>query len=193
MMNKLFKTLTTAGFVLSLSILGYGSSAIASTPDGETPANEGVCNVLQADGITPGLYGLCVAYCEAQDLDLLADKDPPNSKILGNYNKRKQVTDPDMPCIQTPCPCWSTEQINGIVANSGVKTCTIIGNFAQIENQIETINGVAQRARIDGDRKQCRYLDRTTTPSPTSINLGNLTDEEVASCASQVINACAGL
>jgi len=43
--------------------------AMDQTPDGETPANEGVCDALQADGTTKGLYGLCVAFCEAQDAE----------------------------------------------------------------------------------------------------------------------------
>ncbi|MGI9330105.1 MAG: hypothetical protein ACR2QB_05260, partial [Gammaproteobacteria bacterium] len=51
----------------------------AQTPDGETPAIEDVCDGLI--GGTPGLYGLCVAYCEAQDLNEF-DKRPPSEKIL---------------------------------------------------------------------------------------------------------------
>ncbi len=73
---------------------------LAQTPDGETPANEGVCDVLQADGTTKGLYGLCVAFCEAQDhasldypitgddLDALMNM-KPGGKILANYNKKR--------------------------------------------------------------------------------------------------------
>ena len=44
---------------------------MAQTPDGETPAEETVCDPLKADGITKGLYGLCVAFCEAQDYSAL--------------------------------------------------------------------------------------------------------------------------
>jgi len=72
------------------------NTAVASTPDGATPANEGVCDSLM--DATKGLYGLCVAYCEAQDLDS-CDKEPPRTKILENYNKKKQLSDPDMPCV----------------------------------------------------------------------------------------------
>ena len=81
----------------------FTSVAVAQTPDGETPANEGVCDSLQ--GATPGLFGLCNAYCEAQDLDTF-DKNPPNDRILANYRKKMKAGDPDMPCIQVPCPCW---------------------------------------------------------------------------------------
>ncbi len=85
--------------------------AIAGTPDGETPATEDVCDVLK-DG-TPGLYGLCVAYCEAQDLDddVLKQK-PSNSKLLVVYNKKRKPDDPVMPCLLPdvpPCfPCLPT-------------------------------------------------------------------------------------
>ena len=44
---------------LALAMFGLslfaGNASFAQTPDGETPANEGVCDVLQ--GGTPGLYG----------------------------------------------------------------------------------------------------------------------------------------
>ena len=56
-------------------------SASAQTPDGETPANEGACDVLL--GATPGLYGLCVAFCEEAVLVLSSS---PN--IRGVYAAR---------------------------------------------------------------------------------------------------------
>ena len=57
---------------LTLVFLGAGNVASAQTPDGETPAEEQVCDPLRADGVTKGLYGLCVAFCEAHDI---ADSD----------------------------------------------------------------------------------------------------------------------
>jgi len=104
------------------------SVAFAQTPDEQTPANEGVCDELQADGITKGLYGLCVAFCEAQDhvsilapitqeeYDTLANS-APSGRILRNYNKKKEVANnpanPDMPCIRVeePCPCWTEAEL----------------------------------------------------------------------------------
>ena len=80
------------------------------------------------DGITKGLYGLCVAFCEAHDAatenkpiseqeleELMASK--PNGKILENYNKKKSPTDPDMPClkVQEPCPCWDQAELDSIL------------------------------------------------------------------------------
>ena len=92
------------------------SSASGQTPDAETPANDGVCDVLL--GATPGLYGLCVAFCEAQDCEPDGGLDDPFSacrpsapKLLEIYNRSKRPDDPDMPCILPDCPCFAKEDI----------------------------------------------------------------------------------
>ena len=79
-----------------------GLSSNEAMADDLTLANEGVCDVLH--GGTPGLYGLCVAYCEAQDLDEIGDKETPNNKILQNYRKKMQPGDFKMPCIKPNAP-----------------------------------------------------------------------------------------
>ena len=56
------------GIVAMLSMMVLTSHA--GTPDGQTPAVESVCDPLKADGVTHGLYGLCIAFCEAQDSEL---------------------------------------------------------------------------------------------------------------------------
>ena len=88
----------------------FGGSVSAATPDGKTPAQEGVCDVLTADGVTKDLFELSVAICEAQDfaevsspmteedIDLFFAK-APSGKILAQYDKRKAAEDPAMPCI----------------------------------------------------------------------------------------------
>jgi len=83
-------------FVFLLGLSTVFSSAFAKTPDGMTPAEEEVCDIVK--GGTPGLYGLCVAYCEAQDLDAFPKKSP-NSRLLDNYNKKMRDGDPQMPCL----------------------------------------------------------------------------------------------
>ena len=124
-MKYLLSTLIT---IIAFVLLATASPALAQTPDGETPAQETVCDSLKDSGITKGLYGLCVAFCEAHDaadineaidlenLDaLLASR--PNGRILENYNKRKSETDPDMPCVkvQEPCPCWERADLDRIL------------------------------------------------------------------------------
>ncbi|WP_163835588.1 hypothetical protein [Spartinivicinus ruber] len=97
----------TAVFAAMFSVVGL--NAHAKTPDGMTPAEETVCDVLI--DATPGLFGLCNAYCEAQDLGPDSDKNSME-QLLSNYNKKKTENDPDMPCLdnnepepEPECPC----------------------------------------------------------------------------------------
>lgn len=118
---------------ISLSI--FGLQTVAQTPDGQTPAEETVCDPLKADGVSKGLYGLCVAFCEAQDradfdepmteseLEALLESVPSGS-ILASYNKKKDrannPNDPDMPCVKVeePCPCWDSAEFDGVTLSS---------------------------------------------------------------------------
>ena len=92
-----------AGLVLGLS-LSTTPTATASTPDGETPAEETVCDDL--DGAE---FGLCNAYCEAMDCDLAYDEDPETEphasdraceQVLANFQKHSGGEDP--PCLDEP-------------------------------------------------------------------------------------------
>lgn len=115
--------------------------ATAQTPDGLTPAVEEVCDTLI--GATPGLYGLCVAYCEAHDADLLPELDVPNRRILENYNKSKTESDPPMPCMQQEvgeCPCWTAEELSTVFPPktnfdaNWLHACHNFGDSAILEN-----------------------------------------------------------
>lgn len=114
-MKSIFSVFQTA---VLFALMTIAASVHAKTPDGETPATEPVCDGLET--ATPGLYGLCVAYCEAHDAHLLSpgglmdELDTPNRKILETYNGLKTETDPGMPCVQQQpqgCPCWSDQQL----------------------------------------------------------------------------------
>ena len=175
--SKLAAAALLTGFAM------LSGSAMAQTPDGQTPANEGVCDVLQ--GHTPGLYGLCVAYCEAQDLDLVGDKETPNNKILGNYRKKMKAGDPDMPCIQVPCPCWNADQLANVGATA-TPTCNISTSNAVVGLAQP---GLLQRAVADIAAKLCRFTDTTTG---TSVRF-NITAEEAQSCYNQIDNKCSAL
>ena len=166
-------------------ILGFNPLVVASTPDGETPANEGVCDALQ--GGTPGLYGLCVAYCEAQDLDLVGDKETPNTKILANYRKKMQAGDPDMPCIQVPCPCWTADQLANVGA-SAVPTCNVSSTVAQVRLLAP---GISQQATSDLSANICRFVDTTTVPI-ISLRF-SISPEEAQSCYNQITAKCTAL
>jgi hypothetical protein len=183
-MDKFRIAAVTAVAVLLAGGTFVSSVAIASTPDGETPANEGVCDTLH--GGTSGLYGLCVAYCEAQDLDSF-DKNPPNDRILANYRKKMNAGDPDMPCIQVPCPCWSAEEMGSITADAAAAACPSATDKIQIiDNAPRTKFAEADQ---NAGRERCRYIDLNS--DPRTIRSFQITPEEAASCYTQVADACA--
>jgi hypothetical protein len=94
--------------------------------------NENVCEFLS--GGSPGLYGLCTAFCQNHDndysslsaldqVDAIA-QDTPSSRILANYNKKMQPGDPTMPClvpdvVPDECPCWQPSDLANILGLEG--------------------------------------------------------------------------
>jgi len=170
--------------VVALGLAGFTAPTLAQTPDGETPANEGVCDILQ--GATPGLYGLCVAYCEAQDLDTF-DKEPPSTKILANYNKKKKAGDPDMPCLKVPCPCWSDEELASITSD-GIGTC--VDSTDGLRKQVIDNMSLTKFAEADTGvgRERCRYIDLNVVPR--IVRSFSITAEEAQSCFGDVEQAC---
>lgn len=184
-MNNMRYLFTTLCLVLLTGLAGINGSAIASTPDGQTPANEGVCDQLKMDGITKGLYGLCVAYCEAQDLDSI-EKGPPNTKILENYNKKKTVSDPSMPCVHAPCPCWTPAELYSITSDGAAGICLRGTNSIRIID-----NGPNHFAFADTGIPLCQYVDTGITP--ITVNTQIPTSTEAQSCYAAVEQACADL
>ena len=63
---------------LLFTLLPAGS--LAKTPDGAPPAVESPCS-----GLTGAAYGLCNAYCEAQDCDVHAR--PSCAQLLANFSR----------------------------------------------------------------------------------------------------------
>ena len=192
--------------VLVLAALATPIAYAQRTPDGLPPANEGVCDGLQS--ATPGLYGLCVAFCEAQDhsdsstpisseeLDTLKDR-APSGRILKNYNKKKQDWDPDMPCIKVeePCPCWdrtefdmATTPIGGDNAESCVYWKGPVHNGSQIlfekivsPRELRQVRVVDQR----GHDATCTY--RFRRPGAVDIErIFPLTVDQLIDCDAQI-------
>ena len=105
---------------ITLSLLFAPSLVFAQTPDGETPAVEVICDELQ--DATPGLYGLCVAYCEATDspedltsVENILALSQHSAQLLAQYDRTKTDDDPDMPCVtyvtqEDSCPAWTNDQ-----------------------------------------------------------------------------------
>lgn len=96
--------------LLSIFLALFSATAFA---DDLTPSEEGVCDSLL--GGTAGLFGLCNAYCEAQDCDEYADGDQPRSceRLLINFNRIADGSGEVMPCEigQTSCPCWTDDEL----------------------------------------------------------------------------------
>jgi hypothetical protein len=204
-----------AAFTLTLAV-GFVSTAptIAQTPDGQTPAEEMVCDPLKADGVTKGLYGLCVAFCEAQDhatfdetvteaeLDALISG-IPSGRILTNYNKKKQVTDPSMPCIvvddgDESCPCWSAEELADIdgfalIGDPPVETmlpafCLSLSGTGIFAQQLA---GAGPLISIPG--VFCLYQDSSVIPNifrPLGVAAGTLTVIQANNCFAQLQAHC---
>ena len=160
------------------------------TPDGETPANEGVCDDLM--WATPGLYGLCVAFCEAQDCEpdfAVADPfencNPSNEKLLEIYDRKKQPGDRDMPCVQDPCPCWSADEINSIPYDPLSNAWCDRGLYTQL--RAEDPRAHLTSVGFGSSMNTCAYVDLSLL-----FTLRNMvvSQEELEICLSQVLTRC---
>jgi hypothetical protein len=117
--------------ILGLALLA-ALPVTAKTPDGQTPAEETVC-----DGQIGAAFGLCNAYCEAMDCESPAPQasDTACQRVLNNYMKH---TGQMPPCaIACPCPedlplfaafvdgsqpieeCFATEETISVSATGG--------------------------------------------------------------------------
>ncbi len=95
---------------LLIAVFLMGGQAVAKTPDGETPAEEDVCDA--EEGVA---YGLCNAYCEAMD----CDSDYPQAsktackRVLDKYTKFNMGSVP--PCVEFSsdigCRCFTEKDI----------------------------------------------------------------------------------
>ncbi len=190
----------------------FAMTAEAQTPDGQTPAEETVCSPLKADGISKGLYGLCVAFCEAHDfadastpiteadLDNLAT-DAPSGRILANYNKKKQEQDPAMPCIvvEPPCPCFTTGElasIDGVVGSyDGSPTCrTKVSDTTHIVFEKFSNSQISRYGKVSNNGT-CQYYDAETsgTRPPLSVDAGTVTEEQLVTCQAMIKTQCTSL
>lgn len=107
-------------FLLLSALLTF--CAPAAFADDLTPAEEEVCDFLQDPVFSPGLFGLCNAYCQARDCDDYGPlEDQPRScqQLYDNFViKASGPEDPlEPPCLEPqplvpPCACWPTDDDN---------------------------------------------------------------------------------
>lgn len=118
----------------------FSSSLSAQALIGETPGGESVCNGLT--DATPGLFGLCVAYCEAKNCDEAEYESKSCRKILDNYNRKMIIDiDPAMPCLSQPpeCPCFTMEQVVAIAEKLPIADDSFCFNGPEPNNYIYQI------------------------------------------------------
>lgn len=180
MKSKHLSIIAAFGFawVIALGSITNVSAMMGSGMHGMTPANEGVCDELI--GGTDGLHVLCVAYCESQDMDMMGDKDTPNNTLLAQYNMKKMETDPHMPCIQTPCSCWTQEELDAITSPS----------LCEVGSVSAFIRSRTQYASIDTSDPICRFTDRNTGVS-VRFEGDALPADAAQTCLTQITDACA--
>lgn len=187
--------LIAATFTLICSV-----PATAQTPDGLTPAVETVCDDLI--GYTPGLYGLCVAYCEAHDADDLPELDVPNRNILRNYEMLRGDSGPEMPCLdlepevpQVTCPCWTADKLLTVmppetkIDTNFLHACDNSPKQAVLENIDNGLTDIGkfktpaiQLIAADTEAIYCRVIDSSYGGGPWTTPLEIINTDELQSC-----------
>jgi hypothetical protein len=154
------KSHLTLVFALLLVCTG---AAVAQTPDGETPAEEAVC-----DNETGAAFGLCNAYCEAMDCE--SDDPQASETACGKIrDKFTQITGRDLPCEvpQVTCPC-NDPATNPVFADTvaGLRTidsCTLssVGQITVILAPSTPVNN----AFVDPISGRCSSSPGMTLPT----------------------------
>jgi hypothetical protein len=99
-------------------------SVSADTPDGQTPAEETVCDNEQG-----AAYGLCTAYCEAMDCDSPSQRasDKGCEAVRRNFERK---TGRPIPCaVACPCPGLLAVFAQIIDGTVGVRRCIADDNL----------------------------------------------------------------
>lgn len=195
--------------LVAIFIVMYLSPSIYAADD-ITPSNEDVCDVLLDS--TPGLYGLCLGFCEAKDITdetvpiseaeanaLLVTV--PSGSMLKAYNAKKGEGDPDMPCIEVEaaCPCWSNEELDKWTDDEGTYNTHCVyyngsdhyGALLSVLPPQESVHSSVQTIKHthignDGD-DHCRLLiKRPDEGVPNFLRLLSVNEEEFNACNSQI-------
>ena len=215
--------LWTAAFVAAVGLAGCGGGgesgplSRSESTQQVAQANRGVCDRLNAAGVTPGLHGLCVAYCEALNCpDATAGATALSSQcraasptVLANYNKTRKPSDPAMPCVKPPgCPCWSAGELAGVGRSFTPQNLVWFRNLfpgvydssALVENRIATDEfpyGGYTLAQMDdtATTDECRYFYADFAPNAPApvIRVQAVTQPEIDSCKAEIEQQVQGL
>jgi hypothetical protein len=198
-MSKKF-TISLFAVVCGVVLLN-GAATLAG--DDAPPSLETVCDELQ--GGTPGLYGLCVAFNEAQDCepdytleDPLENCKPASRKILEAYNRKRNASDPPMPGIEDPCPCFLQAWVDALplppgqpcYAQCAFQATQLPDNPTPFSNIIASFTPtvVAQVVEPGADTKSsCLFV---SADDPQVIRFfQDITPDEVAACTAIIQNS----
>ena len=177
--------------VLALASILIASPVLAEPGNNQsTPAQESVCDPLKADGVTKGLYGLCVAYCEAN---------AQSQDVLDEFNARRTEDDPEIPCGAPPatCPCWTAAMLQAASGSGITPECSFgIGDSVRDEAIYLDFSGFPFTFEAFGiDSSACTYiydsdlLNGDTIEGDVSLTLGVTPAEEVV-CRTEVASLC---
>lgn len=175
-------------YFLSALLMTAAAPAFSSGPDGMSPAEETVCDGLHE--ATPGLYGLCVAYCEAQDCDfesaISAQCSAPNPRLLDIYEKKRTPEDPPMPCLlpeaENECPCFAADELLELELTSCDEIDFGIA-FDTVLTSVVNDSGVFVEVTLDGTGR-CMYRDDYDPDNPI---VSDATTDVVETAACQAI------
>lgn len=192
------KTTRFPGLVFAAFAM-FALPAAAQTPGKTTPASEPMCDTLV--DATPGLYGLCVAMCEAQhcvaeynpftqQVDFDSSCSPSSDQLLANYMKLADPSkDPPLPpCVQIPCSCWTEAEIDKI---GGSQSGSVTNDFCFLGDSFSGLFNGLESAYTLYDEAHGFMCVMTETNPPTERTQYNLSTTEFNVCQQSVRDECA--
>ena len=131
-------------------LLVFAGAAFAKTPDGKPPSVETVCD--NEKGV---LFGLCNAYCEAQDC---TDPNQHSSntacqQLIKNWNKHSEGR--PFPC-ETTCPCADMLELFAKIETNQIQVQQCLIFPTEIRVQVE---GGAEAVISNGPPGACSVVN----------------------------------
>lgn len=211
--------LTLLSLWLLAAMLTFAPGANAQGDHGRASRlGEGICDPLLAG--TDGLYGLCVAFCEAQGIaspdDPISESEyqaildsAPGGRILRSYKERKTEADPAMPCIriEEPCPCWSSAElaaIDGLGADGTSRSLTCASGIFDSVRETDPVdsssfvNAFATLSLLGSPVFMCGYEDTQSDTLRMFTGTASAAEPELErsqaqACVTQVRTRCEAL
>lgn len=175
----------------------------AAQTGGLTPATNDTCDFLADDN--PGLYGVCVALCEAQNCEGTLNPDgtvtfddtcePSADELLRNYVRLARGSEEELPpCIEPACPCFSEIEINNIGGytfnGESFDRCSAGPNSATLRGYSTDGNPSGEQARALNSRFAGRICIGQES-NPPFYRQQPVSDPEYAKCRESIIEECA--